>query len=94
MGQTLKQIHVLWRYAQVHGEDQLLSMTLSKLIESKIDQYSREIEELEEEMRRFERKYDMKSEKFYKSYQRGELGDAMDFHEWFALCDMHRRSFE
>ena len=45
-------------------------------------------------MRRFERKYDMKSEKFYESYQRGELGDAMDFHEWFALCDMHRRSFE
>ena len=94
MGQALKQINVLRKYAQVHGEDELLSMTLSKLIESRIDQYNREIEELEEEMRKFERKYDIKSEKFYESYQRGEIGDSMDFHEWFALCDMHHRSFE
>ena len=94
MGQALKQINVLWKYAQVHGEDKLLSMTLSKLIESKIDQYNREIEELEEEMRKFERKYNIRSEKFYESYQGGEIGDAMDFHEWFAICDMHRRSFE
>ena len=94
MGQALKQINVLWKYAQIHGGDRLLSMTLSKLIEAKMDQYNREIEELEEEMRTFERKYDMRSEKFYASYQQGEIGDAMDFHEWFALCDMHRRSFE
>ena len=48
MGQALKQINVLWKYAQVHGGDRLLSMTLSKLIEAKMDQYNREIEELEE----------------------------------------------
>jgi len=94
MGQALKQIHVLRKYTQVHGEDQLLSMTLSKLIESKMDQYNREIEGLEKEMKPFERKYNMRSETFYESYRRGEIGDDMDFHEWFALCDMRRRSFE
>jgi len=56
-----------------------------------------ELQELEDSMKKFESKYNMSPETFYKKFEEGELGDEMDFFEWYALCDMRKRilhSFE
>lgn len=44
--------------------------------------------ELAEELREYEQKYNMTSEEFYKRFQRGELGDAMDFMDWAGAYDL------
>ena len=36
----------------------------------------------------------MRSSEFYESYKNGELDDRMDFHEWFAICDMYYRTIK
>jgi len=45
-------------------------------------------------MRRFEEVYQMGSKEFYTRFERGELGDDMDFFEWASLCDMFRHALE
>ncbi|MEK6909572.1 MAG: hypothetical protein AABW61_00675 [Candidatus Aenigmatarchaeota archaeon] len=34
---------------------------------------------------RFEKKYNMATEKFIKKFEEGKLGDEQDYFEWFAL---------
>ncbi len=72
-------------------EDGLIDKTLSKLIQYKTNEMERELQELEYSMKKFESKYNIDSEAFYKKFGEGELGDEMDFFEWHALCDMHAR---
>jgi len=36
----------------------------------------------------------MGSKEFYTRFERGELGDDMDFFEWASLCDMFRHALE
>lgn len=43
---------------------------------------------LEQQLAEFERKYSLDSEEFYERFERGELGDAMDFVEWSATYAM------
>ena len=38
--------------------------------------------ELAQELRRYEQQYGMSSEEFFRRFQRGELGDALDFIDW------------
>jgi len=44
--------------------------------------------ELAEELRGYEQKYGMTSEEFFSRFQRGELGDAMDFIDWAGAYDL------
>ncbi|MEA1909142.1 MAG: hypothetical protein U9N43_08970 [Euryarchaeota archaeon] len=75
-------------------EDGLIDKTLSKLIQYKTNEMEHELRELEYSMKKFESKYNMDSEVFYKKFGEGKLGDEMDFFEWHALCDMHTRIME
>ena len=75
-------------------EDWLIDKTLSKLIQYKTNEMERELQELEYSMKKFESRYNIDSEAFYKKFGEGKLGDEMDFFEWYALCDMHTRILE
>jgi hypothetical protein len=44
--------------------------------------------ELAEELRAYEQKYGMTSEEFFGRFQRGELGDAMDFIDWAGAYNL------
>lgn len=44
--------------------------------------------QLEKECHEFEKTYSMKSEEFYVRFEKGELGDDMDFFEWSSAIDM------
>ncbi|TVP62995.1 MAG: hypothetical protein EA343_09205 [Nodularia sp. (in: Bacteria)] len=39
---------------------------------------------------KFEQKYNLTSEQFEQQFNSGELGDEMDFFEWFGLCELHK----
>ncbi|MDI6811239.1 MAG: hypothetical protein QMD80_06160 [archaeon] len=40
---------------------------------------------LREEIEGFEKKYELSSEDFVDKFERGELGDAQDYFEWWGL---------
>ena len=43
---------------------------------------------LEQQLGEFEKQRTMKTPDFYVQFERGELGDAADFVEWSATCEM------
>jgi len=88
---TLKQLKKLEKYVQTYGDDQLITSSLSKIIDYKIQKYEQVLKELRSDLISLEKKYDKKSDDFYRSFKKGELGDAMDFVEWGSLYDMYQR---
>ncbi len=39
---------------------------------------------------KFEQKYQLTSEQFVEQFNSGNLGDEMDFFEWFGLCELRK----
>jgi hypothetical protein len=67
-----------------------LSDEEQEYLQSEIGKYSikKQISELEDKLKIFESKYQMESEYFYQRFQKGELGDSMDFFEWNTYYEM------
>ncbi len=91
---TLKQLKKLEKYVQTYGDDQLITSSLSKIMDYKIQQYEHLLSELKSDLIGLEKKYHKKSDDFYRSFKKGELGDDMDFVEWGSLYDMYQRILE
>ena len=89
--ETMHKIQTLGELINLGTEDWLIDKTLSKLIQYKTNKMERELQKLEDSMKNFESKYNMNPETFCKKFEEGELGDDMDFFEWYALCDKHKR---
>jgi DNA topoisomerase IA len=73
------------------NEEVLIKETLKKLIEQEIDMLEKEKEQYKREMEKFEEKYSLKSEEFIKKFNNGEMGDNLDFFEWYASADSYNR---
>lgn len=58
-------------------------MTLSEIIKS--------IHELEQYLNKFEEKYQLRSEEFYKLATEGKLEQSNDFIEWMAIYEIKRK---
>ena len=54
------------------------------MLEKEKEQYKREME-------KFEEIYSLKSEEFIKKFNNGEMGDDLDFFEWYASVDSYNR---
>ena len=40
-------------------------------------------------LKEFEQKYGMSSDKFYREFEKGKLGDEEDFFEWYAIKEAY-----
>jgi len=69
------------------GADMIIDSTLNKLIALQIAKYQQGIKEITAELAKFEEKYGMSSEDFYRRFESGELGDEGDFVEWAGFCE-------
>ncbi len=94
MEQTLTKVKNLEKFIQKHGEDSLISQTISKMLDYKIQQYAKEIKRLDKDLRKFERTYNKKSAVFFKEFEEGRTGDKIDFIEWASLYQMRNRLLE
>ena len=92
MSVTIAKLKSLEKFLESETEDLAVQMTIDKLIEQKIAEEQRSMRHLKRKLKKFERRYRMVSETFYEQFSQGELGDSADFVEWFAYCDMYRRS--
>lgn len=88
MNDALSNIKILEKYIAVHKNDAYINNALSKLIETKIWQIDKDIDELKAEVFKFEKLYQMKSDVFNNKYYAGELEDKRDFKDWAACYKM------
>jgi len=63
-------------------------LTLAKLISQETARLQEQKARLQAQLEAFERRYAMPSRVFYSRFERGELGDEMDFIEWAATQEM------
>src|SRR3989338_8645363 len=94
MQQTLSKVKHLEKFIQKYGEDVVISQTITKMLEYKIKEYDEEINRLNKELKKFERKYKKESSVFFDEFNKGRLGDDMDFIEWSSLYQMRSRLIE
>ena len=68
--------------------DRVIEQTVDKLIEREAARLTDLKERLERQLAEFEKQYAMKTPVFYARFERGELGDVIDFVEWSATFEM------
>ena len=84
----LEQLAELYRQGSV-GDT--VTKTLNKLFRYEAENCNAQIRELENDLSVFEKQYGMPSDLFYQQFQKGEVGDDMDFIEWASVIQMHQR---
>jgi hypothetical protein len=88
---TLGRLRVLERlYAQGYT-DEVVDLTVRKLLEHQVQKDEAQLADLSEDLTRFEQRYAMTSVDFFARYQAGQMGDDADVFEWNALYKMHSR---
>lgn len=69
------------------GAGYIAHQALQKLIHLHLQKYEKQIEEVERDLKPFERRYGMSSEDCHRKFLAGELDDIADFMEWMGLYD-------
>jgi hypothetical protein len=88
---TLGRLRVLERlYAQGYT-DEVVDLTVRKLLEHQVQKDETQLAGLREDLARFEQRYAMTSTDFFARYQAGQMGDDADVFEWNSLYKMHAR---
>jgi len=82
---TLYKLEVL---KDTYSDKAELDLILEKLLDVSLSQHRLRLERYERDLREFERRYGMESAAFYRRFEAGELGDAMDFFEWAGLYEL------
>ncbi|MFQ6121431.1 MAG: hypothetical protein ACE5KE_16275 [Methanosarcinales archaeon] len=91
MNPALAQLKSLENLMRTGLKSELIDTTINKLWNYEVQKFEKDLQELTQELQKFEKKYNMNSREFIKKFESGELGDEEDFFEWFALYDMHKR---
>ncbi len=92
METTIDKAERFTHYLKVHRRksDALIDPVLDKLIDQERQSLLKQRAELRAELDQFERQYAQESAKFYEKFQRGEMGDDMDFFDWSATWRMYQ----
>jgi hypothetical protein len=87
---VLEKVRRLERYVQAtNGQvDTVLESTIDKLLGRERQRLAGQLARLKSQVADFESRYGWTSEEFYPRFERGELGDDMDFIEWSATVEM------
>ena len=74
-------------YRQGYQSD-LIDRSLDKMLALENARIRRELSALQVRLEALEQRYQRSSADFHQRFCAGELGDAADFFEWSAFCDM------
>lgn len=77
----------------VAGESDL-NLVLDKLLNVISEQHRFLLKRYQADLQNFEVRYGMPSAEFYRKFELGELGDAMDFFEWAGLFELQQDLLE
>ncbi|MGR3317415.1 MAG: hypothetical protein ACUZ8O_02895 [Candidatus Anammoxibacter sp.] len=68
--------------------DPVIDMAIDKLLAREVARMLEDKARLADQVEKFEKKYTLNSSDFYIRYEKGEMGDDMDFVEWAATVEM------
>lgn len=86
--------HKLEVLKEVCANEAELDQVVGKLLDLTLGQHRQRLERYEHDLRTFEAQYSMDSTTFYRRFEAGELGDAMDFFEWAGLYELRQDLLE
>jgi len=72
-------------YLQFFGNKEIM---FDKFIDYHINRIKREIALMQIDLKAYEKKFNMPSNKFYEQFENGELGDDKDFILWSGIYEM------
>ncbi len=81
-------MHKLDVLKKVYADQAELDLILDKLLDASLSQHRLRLARYERDLQQFEQRYKMDSGVFYRRFEAGELGDAMDFFEWAGLYEL------
>jgi len=67
----------------------LVKGVVIRTLRSRVEEINQKLTDIYERMNYFERRYGIKTEKFYKKFVNGALGDETDFFEWKASKEIY-----
>ena len=84
MTAVLDNVQRLKTYLEWRGghADKVLDLTINKVLQRERDQMQEQLAKLEHQLAIFEQQYGWPTLVFYERFERGELGDDVDFFEW------------
>ena len=82
--------HKLEVLKEACADEAELDQVVGKLLDLTLGQHRRRLEQYEHDLRAFEVQYSMDSATFYRRFEVGELGDAMDCFEWVGLYELRQ----
>ncbi len=88
---TFEHIHRLQELYRAGFQDDVVDSALRKLVEQQTIQTQEHLDEVAQELRMFEDKYALSSDKFWALYQAGKMTDTVDFMDWNIFYKIHQR---
>lgn len=85
---TAERLQALAELYQQGQVSDLMDRTLEKLLHHEAGQCHALLRQLEADLAVFEQHYHLSSTEFYRQFQAGHMGDAMDYVEWASLVQM------
>jgi len=81
---TIDKAEKLAQYLKLHQRqaDPVIDNVLEKLLDRERQQLFKQRDELQVELEQFEQQYGLSSAEFYARFERGEMGDDLDFVDW------------
>ena len=87
---VLEKVKLLERYiaVDVAAIDPVMELAIEKLLKREASRMDELKQRLLRQKTEFEEKYGLDSEEFCRRYEKGAMGDDMDYVEWSATVDM------
>ncbi len=74
--------------------DAIIDPVLDKLFDRERQTLLQQRIELRTELDQFEHQYALESSEFYEKFENGEIGDDMDFFDWYGAWSMYQTTLE
>ena len=86
----LEKVKLLEKYiaVDVSAIDPVMELAIEKLLKREASRLDELKQRLLKQKTEFEKRYGLDSEEFYRRYEKGMMGDDMDYVEWSATVDM------
>ena len=83
-------VHKLQVLQDTYTDEAALNQILEKLLQVTLNQHRSRLQRYTRELGVFEKQFGIKSDQFYRRFEAGEMGDAMDYFEWAGLYELYQ----